>query len=485
MDESAKTIAARIAGGTLTATQALQDCLARIDRYNPAVNAVVTLDRPGALAAAQAADRALEDGRALAPLHGVPVTIKDAFETRGLRTTSSHPPLAGHVPACDATAVSRLRAAGCVVLGKTNLPELAGDPQCCSPLFGATGNPWDLALTPGGSSGGSAAAVAMGFSALDLGSDIGGSIRIPAAYCGVAGLKATENRIPRSGHIPHLPDGSRSVRHLLSFGVLARHVEDLQLGLEVLAGADGLDTEVPPVPVRSVEVGRGRPLRIAWWDDFAGLPLCSRTRRTLAATVERLQAAGMVVKRCRPAGFEIEAAWQAYGHVAGAEIGLGMPALQRRLLHALVRFLPREQLLTRSMAQGMAFHGARYSAALNRRDRLIGELEGFLGQWDAWLCPVASTVAYPQQPLGRLRKPPTIRVDERPLAYFEATVGMTVPFSLTGSPVVCMPAGVVDGLPVGLQWVGRRWRDEELLAVCAAAERVLGGYRPPPLLERG
>lgn len=480
MDESAKAIAARIAGGTLTATQALQDCLERIDRHNPAVNAVVTLDRAGALAAAQAADRAQAQGQPLAPLHGVPLTVKDAFETRGLRTTSSHPPLAGHVPARDATAVARLRAAGCVLLGKTNLPELAGDPQCCSPLFGATHNPWDLARTPGGSSGGSAAAVAMGFSALDLGSDIGGSIRIPAAYCGVAGLKASENRIPRSGHIPHLPDGSRSVRHLLSFGVLARHVEDLQLGLEVLAGADGLDTEVPPVPVRAVEVGR--PLRVAWWDDFAGLPICSRTRRALAATVERLQAAGMVVERCRPAGFEIEAAWQAYGHIAGAEIGLGMPALQRRLLHAVGRFLPREQLLTRSMTQGMAFHGARYSAALNRRDRLIGELEDFLGQWDAWLCPVATTVAYPQRPLSRLRKPPSILVDQQPLAYFEATVGMTVPFSLTGSPVVCMPAAVVDGLPVGLQWVGRRWRDEELLAVCAVAERVLGGYRPPPLL---
>ncbi|HYQ38951.1 MAG TPA: amidase, partial [Pseudomonas sp.] len=451
---------------------------------NPAVNAMVTLDRPGALVAAQAADRAQAQGQPLPPLHGVPLTVKDAFETRGLRTTSSHPPLAGHVPARDATAVARLRSAGCVLLGKTNLPELAGDPQCWSPLFGTTRNPWDLARTSGGSSGGSAVAVAMGFSALDLGSDIGGSIRIPAAYCGVAGLKATENRIPRTGHIPHLPGGSRSVRHLLSFGVLARHVEDLSLGLEVLAGADGLDTEVPPVAVRPVEVERGRPLRIAWWDDFAGLPICSRTRRALAMTVERLRAAGMVVERCRPSGFEVEGAWQAYGHIAGAEIGLGMPALERCLLHALGRFLPRGQLLTRSMAQGMAFHGARYSAALNRRDQLIGELEDFLGQWDVWLCPVATTVAYPHQPLGRFRKPPTILVDAHPLAYFEATVGMTVPFSLTGSPVVCMPAGVVDGLPVGLQWVGRRWRDEELLAVCAVAERVLGGYRSPPLLAR-
>lgn len=274
MDDSAQNLAARMARGELAATEVLRGCWQRIDQHNPSINALVTLDKDGALQRARQADEQAARGSALLPLQGVPISIKDSFETAGLRTTSSHPALRQHVPSVDATAVARLRAAGAILVGKSNLPELAGDPQCRSPLFGVTNNPWDLTRTSGGSSGGSAAAVAMGFSWLDLGSDIAGSIRIPAAYCGVSGLKATENRIPRTGHIPHLPGAPRSVRHLLSFGLLGRSIGDLRLGLDIVAGPDGLDTEVPPIvpaPTKALE----RPLRVAYWDDFAGLP-CAR-----------------------------------------------------------------------------------------------------------------------------------------------------------------------------------------------------------------
>lgn len=484
MDESARTTAEKIAAVTLTATEVLNECLGRLQLHNSAINAVVTLDSQIKNAATLADERAAR-GDALAPLHGVPVTIKDAFATAYLLTTSSHPPLRTHLPKQDATAVSRLRSAGALIVGKTNLPELASDPQCWSPLFGATNNPWNPSLTSGGSSGGSAAAVAMGFSFLDLGSDIGGSIRIPAAYCGVLGFKATENRIPRTGHIPHLPGRPRSVRHMLSFGVLARHVEDLRLGLDVLSGADGIDLEVPPITPRYPEVRHGRPLRVAWWDDFAGLPLCSRTRRGLLRTVERLQQAGVQVQRCAPVDFDVLQAWRAYGIIAGAEIGLGMPFMERQILRASGGFLPRSQVLTRSLVKGMGGSWSRYSHALNARDELIMRLEEFLGSWDAWLCPVAAGTAYPHSRRGKFSKPPSILVEGEPLPYFEASIGMTSLFSLTGNPVVVMPAGVEDGLPVGLQWVGRRWQDEALLAVCSEVEPMLDGYQRPPLLIEG
>lgn len=481
MDESANATAKKIAAGALTASGVLEGCLGRLRRHNPAINAVVTLDSQ-AMSVAAHMDKRVVGGDLPAPLHGVPVTIKDAFATAGLLTTSSHPPLRDYVPEQDATAVSRLRSAGALIIGKTNLPELAGDPQCWSPLFGATNNPWNPALTCGGSSGGSAAAVAMGFSFLDLGSDIGGSIRIPAAYCGVLGFKATENRIPRTGHIPNLPRTPRSVRHMLSFGVLARHVEDLRLGLDVLSGADGIDLEVPPITLRYPEVRQGRPLRVAWWDDFAGLPLCSRTRRGLLRTVEHLQQAGVQVQRCAPVDFDFLQAWRAYGMIAGAEIGLGMPFMERQILRASGGLLPRSQVLTRSLVRGMGGNWSRYNHALNVRDELIMRLEEFLGSWDAWLCPVAASTAYPHSRRGKYSKPPSILVDGEPLPYFEASIGMTSPFSLTGSPVVVMPAGLEDGLPVGLQWVGRRWQDEALLATCAEVEPILDGYQRPPLL---
>lgn len=477
LPDSARNTADKIKRGEASAMELVEACLVRVKQHNPSVNAIITLNEEDALAAAQRADSA-RGSENLPPLHGIPITIKDAFETAGLRTTSSYPPLANHIPSRDAAVVARLKAAGAIVLGKTNLPELAGNPQCWSPLFGPTNNPWNPALTSGGSSGGSAAAVAMGFSFLDPGSDIGGSIRIPAAYCGVAGLKATENRIPRTGHIPHLPDGSRSVRHILSFGLLAQCTDDLRLGLELLAGPDGIDSEVPPLPVLP-PTDIQRPLRIAWWDDFGGLPLCRRTRRALGRTVEQLQQQGFTVKRCCPPQFDFERAWYAYGIIAGAEIGLGLPATQRKMLSLARHLVPSSQPVAKGFLRGLSFDIRRYNEALNMREQLIGELENFLAEWDAWLCPVAPVVAYPHCRLDGFRKPPALKVNEQSVPYLEATVSMTTPFSLTGSPVVVLPAGIEEGLPVGLQWVGKRWRDESLLDVCARVEAVTGGYTSP------
>lgn len=479
--ESARNTAQQIIRGETSSTELVERSLERIKRLNPAINAIVTLDEERALVAAKQAD-ARRGRDNLPPLHGLPVTIKDAFETAGLKTTSSYPPLANHVPSRDATVVARLRAAGAIVLGKTNLPELAGNPQCWSPLFGATNNPWNPALTSGGSSGGSAAAVAMGFSFLDPGSDIGGSIRIPAAYCGVAGLKATENRIPRTGHIPHLPDSSRSVRHMLSFGMLARCTDDLRLGLEILSGPDGIDSEVPPLQIVSPPKIQ-RPLRIAWWDDFCGLPLCERTRRALSRTVTLLQSKGFVVERRCPPQFDFERAWYAYGIIAGTEIGLGMPNLQRKMLSLAGHFVPSSQPVAKSFLRGFSFDGRRYNEALNMREQMISEIEDFLADRDVWLCPVAPTVAYPHCRLGGFRKPPVLPVGDRILPYLEATVSLTVPFSLTGSPVVVLPAGIEEGLPVGFQWIGKRWCDEALLDVCEQVEAATGGYMSPPLLQ--
>ena len=467
---------ARLRTKQLRFTEVTEQHLQRIARHNDSVNAVVTLNREQALRRAQELDR-IQDPAQLPALAGLPVTIKDAFATAGLRTTASHPPLAGYVPDHDATLVARLRQAGALVLGKTNLPQLAGYPHCNSPLFGPTRNPWNPALTSGGSSGGSAVAVAMGFSYLDLGSDIGGSIRIPAAFCGVAALKATENRLPRTGHIPHLPDGQRSVRHCLSFGLLARDVESLQLGFGQLLGADEADTEVPPLPLAQPAAAAGNP-RIAWWDDFDGLPLCQRTRTALQRSVAALQEQGFTVERCRPQGFDFAAAWHAYGLIAGGEIGLGMPGAERWLLSVAGRFLPRSQRLARYFSKGVGASLGDYNHALNLREHLIQELEGFLNQWDVWICPVAPTVAYPHT-----TKPwSALMVDQQRLPYLEATVSMTTPFSLTGSPVVTLPAGVEQGLPVGLQVIGKRWQDERLLAVCERIAPLLGGYREPPLL---
>lgn len=481
---TALTAARAIHDGTISAEALCQQYLQRILDLNPALNALVTLDEAGALASARLIDRERAAGKALPLLAGVPVSIKDAFATRGLRTTSSHPPLRQHQTLHDATLVARLRAAGAVIVGKSNLPELAGDPQCWSPLFGATDNPWRRGYTPGGSSGGSAATIASGLSLLELGSDLAGSIRIPAAYCGIVGHKATENRLPRSGHIPHLPQYGRSVWHCLSFGAMGHCVADVQAAFSLLAGSDGEDSTVPPLPVRQVSLP-ARPLRIAWWDDFDGLPLCPRTRTALQETVSRLQQAGCEVTRIKPPGFDVAKTWQAFGVLAGNEVGLGMPPLARVALRRLRYFLPRSHQILRALGRGLRFDMRDYNQALQLREQQIQALESLFADHDVWLCPVAPTTAYPAQPIkSSLQKPPVIEVAGQQLPYFSATLSMTVPFSLTGSPVVSLPVGVFDGLPVGLQLVGKRWHDEELLAIAVQLEGMLPARQQPPGFEQ-
>lgn len=475
--------------GSYSAEELVLACQARIDRFNPGLNALVALNREGALAAAREADQRIAGGGPLPPLLGVPVSIKDAFATKDMATTASFRPLANYRPDRDATVVARWRSAGAVLMGKSNLPELAGAPHCWSPLFGLCRNPWNPDLTPGGSSGGAAVAIACGFSLLEAGSDIGGSIRIPAAYCGIAGLRATENRIPRTGHIPHLPPAfgrpGRSVWHMLSVGVLARSVADLHLGYSLMAGPDGEDSTVPPfvrpAPLLPVQEGRGPGLRIALWEDFDGTPLCPRTRSALARMADRLAAAGHQVVRSAPPGFDVGRAWEAFGMIGGAEIGLGMPSWQRRLILGLRHFLPREQAIARAVARGLTFDLARYNQALDLREQLIQSLEAYLDCWDAVLCPVAATGPYPGQPMPPWKPMPRLASGARSLPYLEATVAMAIPFSLTGSPVVVLPVGIEEGLPVGVQIIGKRWQEEALLQTSARLETVFGGFVPPPL----
>jgi len=213
----------------VSAIEVTEAFLAQIAEHNGRLNAIVFLDEARVRRRAQEADAALAAGQVRGPLHGVPTTVKDVYETAGMRTTSGHGPLADYVPQQDATIVARLRAAGAIILGKTNTSELASDMQTNSPPLGRANNPWDVGRTTGGSSGGEGAAVAAGLSPLGIGSDLAGSIRFPAHCCGVLGMKPTEYRVSGAGHIPPLPGAPRDLPHMCVFGPLARSVADLRL----------------------------------------------------------------------------------------------------------------------------------------------------------------------------------------------------------------------------------------------------------------
>jgi amidase len=450
--------------------------LERIGKENPVLNAVVTLDPESACQQAKAADEAVQTGHATGALHGVPITIKDSFETVGMRTTSGFPPFANRIPGEDAPPVRRLREAGAIILGKTNLPTLASGIQSNNPVFGRTNNPWDLARTPGGSSGGAAAAIAARLSFLELGSDIGGSIRIPAHFCGVYGLKCTGGRVSGKGHLASprplaIPKEWQALTQLASMGPLARSVADLRLAFPLIAepGTPGLE-QVPVKPLSG--------MRVAWTDDFGGAPLDNESRQLMRALVDRLSQAGCQVEYRSDAGFDYEEAWFIAGACLGAINTLFQPALMQQMRKIIGPVLSRSghpHPLQLGLYTGMTLRPKTIANILKQRVTLIEQCETFLANWDAWICPVFPTPAFTH------RKPDaTIEVDGKPIAQLLANLLDSIIFNVTGQPVVTIPVGMTSqGLPVGVQMVGHRWQE---MALFNAAEQIAlqtAGYQSP------
>ena len=466
---SATELARRIRTGETSAVAVLEAHLDRIERWNDDINAVVTLNTEQARARAEAADRALENGHVWGPLHGVPVTVKDQFATAGLRTTYGLPHYAEFVPRVDASLVTRLRQAGGVLLGKTNLPLAAYDWQCVHPTFGRGRNPWDRSRTPGGSSGGEAAALAAGFSPLGLGADVAGSIRVPSHFCGVTGLRPTEGVLPMDGITP--PGRPRTVRHIAVAGPMARTVEDLQTAWHALGGAASPVAPSRPDPAT---------LRIAVTPELGGVPVDTDTQRVLRRTLDALSDAGCVVEH-RESPINVDEALNTWGRIQGFELSAGMPGpfryppLKQLLWHGGVRAL--FGFLARPLAQGAGLRPRGYFRALDRKEALSRSVDTFLTDWDLWITPVAAIPAFEHRATGVDLSIEGVSVPYAlPLAVYNCAT------AVPGHPILTLPVGRAEnGLPIGLQVHARRGRDDALLAAGQTLGDLLGltGTVPP------
>ncbi len=473
---SATELAAALRARRISARELIDLHLARIARHNPSLNAICTLDEAGARRRAQEADAAFARGEVWGPLHGVPMTIKDALETAGLRTTGGHPPLKDHIPAVDAPAVARLRSAGAILLGKSNVPPLSADYRADNPIFGRTNNPWNLERTPGGSTGGGAAAVAAGLSAFDVGSDLAGSVRTPAHFCGLFGLKPTERRVPNAGHIPEPPGVPRAVRHMNVLGPLARSVDDLALVTRTICGATASEPDVPPMPWIEPPARPLKAHRFAWSADFGGVPVTRETRDAIRKLADALANAGCPVEERNPKGFSFDEAWEAWGEIAIAERAATGAERSRERVAALNATLGDAWAVARGSAKGVRATIGDYMVALTRRDALIAALERFFGECDALICPVTVSPAIGHVPFGT-----PIDVDEHKVPYFIAGTAYTCPFNLTGNPAVVLPlARSRDGLPIGVQLVAKRWAEPALLRLAEQVAHITGPFTPPP-----
>ncbi|MCW5734763.1 MAG: amidase [Enhydrobacter sp.] len=472
--ETASGLARAIRNGKLSSRDATESHLERIARLNGPLNALVAVDADGAMKAARAADRlAAKKDAKLGPLHGVPITIKEAFDVAGLHTTSSHPPLKDNVAGSDATVVARLRAAGAVILGKSNVPELCADFQTASPLFGISRNPWDEQRTAGGSTGGGAVAVAARLSPLELGSDIGGSVRNPAHFNGILSLKPTEWRVPGRGHVPDLPGVTRAVRYMGTFGPLARSVEDLELALRIVAGPDGCEAEAAPVPIGPTPRFTVGDLRIAVLESNPLVAVSEDTAKVVQATARLLSKAGAKVKRAQPAGLDWTRSWEDWSDLFQYMIQSLQPLAARERRFAMIGS---SDPSARSVARASRLDMAEFFAVLDRRDRAIRQCDSFLDEHDAWLMPVMPDAAFIRQS----RKEPWV-IDGVPHPYFFAGTSYTHLANFTGQPSIVLPCGFSkDGLPIGLQLIGKRWGEAKLIGVAKALEKLLPPCPIPP-----
>ncbi|WP_417515542.1 amidase [Minwuia sp.] len=478
--KGASELVADIAAGRTTSEAVLDHYLDRVDAHNGAINAVVATDVEAARARARAADQATAEGRSWGPLHGLPMTIKDCFEVVGMACTAGAPELKDHRPNRHATAVERLIEAGTIVYGKTNTPIWAGDLQTYNDVFGTTNNPWDVARGPGGSSGGSAAAVASDFTALELGSDIGGSIRNPAHFCGVAGHKPSYGIVPIRGHIPGAP-GNLTEPDIGVAGPLARTVGDLELALDVMAGADEMKGPGWRLDLAPPRHEATKDYRIAVWNDDPFCAVDTEVADLIAAAGEKLAGLGAKVDdRARPA-IDMAESHEIYYTLLAAELGIGLPeGLRQRLKDA----PPAATDMSHGaiFGRGAVMEHAEWLGWNERRAKLRDIWHRFFGDFDVLLCPVMPRAAFPhdQSKDFQGRTLPINGVDRN---YVDMIVwcGMTCGVYL---PATVVPIGKTsEGMPVGVQVVANFLEDRTALHVAKLLERALGGFDVPPMFR--
>ncbi len=456
---SACRVARAIRAGELRSRDIVDACIARIEQVNPKINAVVQLVAGRARAEADQLDCEAAGGNFRGPLHGVPMTIKDSLDTAGIVSTGGTLGRRDYVPEADAPVVARLRNAGAVLLGKTNTPELTLSAETNNLIYGRTLNPFDLERSPGGSSGGSAAIIACGGAALELGSDTGGSIREPAHLCGITGVKPTSGRTPRTGHI--VPHASGVMDSLTQIGPMARYVEDLALVLPLICGPDGCDPAVVPAVLGDPAAVDPSRLRIAWYSDNGIVTVAADIERVVGETAAALTRQGFNIEaKLLPGMPELASLNTQLREAADAGLIMGLLKRYGTTVHGpdLDGYLTGERLAAANSID---------PALLESIDAARSRALQFFNNYDAILCP----------PSHALARPHGASHDDS----FDDWSNVTI-YNLLGWPGVSVRAGSgAGGLPVGVQVVAAPWREDIALALAKHIESLMGGFQAPPI----
>lgn len=450
---SARALATAIRDKKISSTEVVSAYLDRIKAVNPKLNAVVQLSEETAYEQAVKADEALSRGDILGPMHGMPITIKDSFDTAGMISTGGTKGRSNFVPSKDATVVSRLRSAGAILLGKTNTSELTLTYETKNLIYGQTNNPYDLSRSPGGSSGGAAAIVAACGSAFDIGSDYGGSLRFPSHCCGVATIKPTSGRVPRTGHI--FPFGG-VLDSFQQIGPIARFVDDLSMILAIIAGPDDIDPGMVPMVFNDPNAVDLKSLRVAFHSDNGIISPSLETDKVVREAAALLDGEDLIVTEIRPDGIE-----QSYDLMIKLLSADGGTSIRRLLADAGTKdhTLPWLGLTA-------PVDATRFDALIMKWFRFRSAMLSFFKDYDVILGPVN---AFPAMSHG------SVGADLEAFSY-------TMTYNMTGWPAAVVRGGTSpDGLPIGVQIVAHPGREDIALAVAGYLEKTLGGFQPPPI----
>jgi amidase len=477
---SARELSQALKAKKVSALELAQEAIARIERHDAKINAICVRDFERALAAARAADAALAKGD-LRPLTGIPMTVKESYNMAGLPTTWGFVPQKDFVAKEDALAVARSKSAGAVVLGKTNVPVGLGDWQSYNDIYGTTGNPFDPGRTPGGSSGGSAAALAAGYGPLSLGSDIGGSLRSPAHFCGVYAHKPTYGLVPPRGHTPPPFPPLPLDRDMAVVGPMSRSAGDLSDLLEVIAGPDELEAgRGYKLALPAARHERIADFRVLVLDTHELMPAAASVRGAIDALAQRLAKSGAKVARESGLLPDFAASTRLYMRLLFSFMVAGFPPeVYERMKAAAARLDPKDMSLAAERLRG---------AALSHRDWVMcdGMRAGLRAQWralfrefDAVVCPIMPTPAYPHDHSAE-QESRRITVDGRQYPYVDQLVWPGIA-TCPGLPSTAIPLGLSpEGLPVGAQIVGPWLEDRTPLRLAELIEQAYGGFVPPP-----
>ena len=481
--ETATELSAALAAKTVSAVELAQDAIGRIERHDGKINAICVRDFERGLDAARAADASRARGETR-PLLGIPLTVKESYNIAGLPTTWGFPAQKDFVPGEDALSISRVRGAGGVILGKTNIPVGLGDWQSYNDIYGTTNNPYDLGRTPGGSSGGSAAALAAGYGPLSLGSDIGGSLRVPAFHCGVYAHKPTFAMAPSRGHTPPPFPPLPLDRDLAVIGPMARSAADLSLLLDVIAGPDPMEAgKAYTLALPPPRHGALKNFRVLVVDTDPVLPTNAVVRAAIDRLAANLGKADVKIERQSRLLPDFAVSSRLYMRMLMSFLGVTFaPEIYAGAQQAATQLAPDDISLAAERLRGIALSHRDWVLAEGGRARLRAQWRELFGTFDAVICPVMPTPAYPHDHSSE-QETRRINIDGKDYVYPDQLAWPGIA-TLPGLPATAIPIGLSpEGLPVGVQIVGPWLEDRTPLKLAELIEREFGGFVPPPAFD--